>query len=169
MTTAISKPFRAVLVGCALGASALASAASHDIKTFIVEYDLDHDGAVSKDEFAQERDRRFASTDADHSGGLSHDEYVEEYRGRFSATHPDARVTERQTKQTEVRFKVLDSNHNGQISPAEYAHSGWSMFTRHDYTNDGAVSARDDVEPKGRDERGKRDNESAGQQAGKDA
>lgn len=124
----------------------LANGASHDLKTFITEYDLNHDGSVSKEEFAQERDRRFAATDANHDGGLSHDEYVGEYRERLTRTHPDAKKIDRQMKQADVRFTVLDSNHDGRISPAEYAHSGWSMFTHHDYTKDGAVSAQDDVE-----------------------
>lgn len=125
-----------------------ASAASHDLKTFITEYDLDHDGSVSKEEFADEREHRFIVTDANHDAGLTHDEYVSEYRARLMLRNPDGKTVERQMKQADVRFAVLDSNKDGKISRAEYAHSGWRMFSEHDYTDDGAVSGKDDVEPK---------------------
>ena len=137
-----------LIAACLLvAAPMLASAASHDIKEFIVEYDLNHDGSVSKEEFADERERRFIATDANHDGGLTQDEYVGEYRTRLMGKNPDAKTVERQMKQADVRYGVLDSNKDGHISRAEYACSGWSMYSKHDYTNDGAVSARDDVEP----------------------
>jgi hypothetical protein len=137
-----------LLIACVLAAGPMAAgAASHDIRIFITEYDLNRDGSVSKEEFADEREHRFISTDADHDGGLTHDEYVGEYRARLLAAKPNEKSVERQMKQADVRFTVLDSNKDGKISRAEYAHSGWTMFTRHDYTDDGAVSAKDDVEP----------------------
>ena len=137
-----------LIAACLLvAAPMLASAASHDIKEFIVEYDLNHDGSVSKEEFADERERRFIATDANHDGGLTQGEYVGEYRTRLMGKNPDAKTVERQMKQADVRYGVLDSNKDGHISRAEYAYSGWSMFSKHDYTNDGAVSAKDDVEP----------------------
>src|SRR5262245_61536335 len=86
---------------------ALSLGASHDLATFVTEYDADQDGSVSKEEFLDGRERRFATTDANHDGGVSRDEYVEEYRGRLLATHPDADKAERQMKQADVRFKVL--------------------------------------------------------------
>ena len=49
---------------------------------------------------------------------------------------------------TVILFLAMAVNKDGKISRAEYAHSGWTMFTRHDYTNDGAISAKDDVEPR---------------------
>jgi Ca2+-binding EF-hand superfamily protein len=132
---------------CALSVlPTLTFAASHDLKTFIQEYDLNHDGSVSKEEFVQERERRFGLTDADHNGGLTHDEYVNEYKTRLTAEHPDPKKMDSAMKQADVRFKVLDSNKDGKISPAEFQHSGWSMFTHHDYTKDGAISSKDDVE-----------------------
>jgi len=134
-------------IGLLAAAPMRATAASHDLKTFIVEYDLNHDGSVSQEEFADERERRFIVTDVNHDGGLSHDEYVGEYRGRLALTSPDEKTVERQMKQADVRFGVLDSNKDGHISRAEYAYSGWTMFGKHDYTNDGAVSQNDDVDP----------------------
>jgi hypothetical protein len=140
---------RRLPIACLLAAMPmLASGASHDIKVFIGEYDLNHDGSVSKEEFADEREHRFIVTDANHDGGLTHEEYVGEYRTRLQGKNPDAKAMERGMKQADVRFGVLDSNKDGRISRAEYAHSGWNMFTNHDYTKDGAISSRDDVEPR---------------------
>jgi Ca2+-binding EF-hand superfamily protein len=139
---------RIALAGMVAALPLVASAASHDLKTFITEYDLDHDGSVSKEEFADEREHRFIATDANHDGGLSHDEYVGEYRARLMLRKPDEKTVERQMKQADVRFTALDSNKDGRITRAEYAHSGWRMFTEHDYMDDGAVSEKDDVEPK---------------------
>lgn len=141
---------RLLLSACLFAMPVLTLAASHDIKTFIGEHDLDHDGIVSKEEFEQERVRLFAALDADDSGGVSHDEYVGEYRTRLMSKKPEAAVVERQMKQAEVRFTVLDSNRDGQISWAEYTYSGWTMFAHHDYTKDGAISAKDDVDPPAR-------------------
>ncbi len=67
-------------------------------RSSIVEYDLNHDGSVAKEELADERERRFIATDADHDGGLTHDEYVGEYRTRLVAKNPDAKTVERQMK-----------------------------------------------------------------------
>ena len=125
-----------------------ALAASHDLATFVGEYDLDKDGSVSKEEFLEGRQKRFAATDANHDGGVSRDEYVEEYRGRLMASNPAPEKVEKQLKQTDVRFKVLDSNHDGSISFAEYSHSGWRMYGEHDYNRDGAVSMADKTDDK---------------------
>jgi hypothetical protein len=138
----VMKKFQSVILGVAL-LPATALAASHDLATFIGEYDLDKDGKVSKEEFLEGRERRFAATDANNDQGVSRDEYVEEYRARLMATKPDEALAEKQLKQTDVRFKVLDANKDGRISFAEYSHSGWRMFGEHDYDRDGAVSLAD--------------------------
>ena len=135
--------FAACLIAIVPG---LAGAASHNIKVFITEHDLNHDGSVSKEEFSDERERLFIVTDANHDGGLSHDEYVGAYRERLMLTKPDEKTVERQMKQADVRYNVLDSNKDGHISRAEYAFSGWRMFVEHDYTKDGTVAANDDVD-----------------------
>jgi Ca2+-binding EF-hand superfamily protein len=126
-----------------LAASGGAFAASHDLATFIGEYDLDHDGKVSMEEFVKERDRRFASTDTDRDGGISKDEYLSEFRARLMYSKPEPEKAAAQMKQTEVRFGVLDVNKDARISAAEFQHSGWGMFTEHDYNKDGAVSMAD--------------------------
>jgi len=132
------------------GLAATAQAASHNRDTFIREQDLNGDGKVSKDEFAKGRDAEFARMDADHDGGLSHDEYVGDFKRRLEATlpaikEPERQETERdrQMKQAEVRFGVLDSDKSGAITPAEFAYTGWSMFIHHDTNDDGLVSKDD--------------------------
>lgn len=121
----------------------LTLAASHDLSTFVGEYDLDRNGSVSKEEFQRERERRFAATDTDRDGGISLEEYLAEYRGRLMHSNPDARTIDRQMEQTASRFKVLDSNADTRISAAEFQHSGWGMYDEHDYNRDGAVSLAD--------------------------
>jgi hypothetical protein len=122
----------------------LANAASHELQTFVGEYDLDRNGSVSKEEFHKERERRFLSTDTNHDGVLSRAEYVDEFRGRLMYSKPDPETVERQLAQTDVRFDSLDSNGNGEISLAEFYHSGWNMFGEHDYNRDDAVSLTDE-------------------------
>jgi Ca2+-binding EF-hand superfamily protein len=129
---------------------ALGLAASHDLATFVTEYDLDKDGKVSKEEFLEARQQRFAVTDSNQDQGVSHEEYVEEYRGRLMATKPEPEKAQRQLKQADIRFKALDTNKDGRISFAEYSYSGWRMYSEHDYDRDGAVSLADktDESPK---------------------
>jgi hypothetical protein len=130
---------------------ALGFAASHDLATFVAEYDLDKDGKVSKEEFQEVRQQRFAATDSNQDRGVSHEEYVAEYRVRLMATKPDPEKAQRQLKQTDVRFQALDSNKDGRISFAEYSYSGWRMYAEHDYDRDGAVSLADKTDEKPKD------------------
>jgi len=147
---------RSILAAAILAASAFASgavAASHARDTFIKEQDQNGDGVVSKDEFAATRQIQFARTDTDKNGALSHDEYVGDYKARLdkslstSTLTPEKKDEEhmRQMRQAEVRFGVLDSDKSGAITAAEFAYSGWRMFTTHDSNNDGVVSAADPV------------------------
>lgn len=121
----------------------IANAASHELETFVGEYDLDRNGSVSKEEFQKERERRFLSTDTNHDGSISLAEYYDEFRGRLMFSKPDPETVERQLGQTNVRFDSLDSNSDGGISLAEFYHSGWNMFGEHDYNRDGMVSLAD--------------------------
>jgi len=130
-----------------------ANAASHARDTFIREQDQNGDGVVTKDEYAATRALQFAKTDTDGNGGLSQAEYVGEYKARLekalaaSDRTPEkkAEERERQMRQTDVRFHVLDSDKSGVITRAEFDYSGWRMFTHHDTNNDGAVSAADPI------------------------
>lgn len=134
-------------------AAGSAYAASHARDTFIKEQDQNGDGVVTKDEFAATRALQFAATDADKNGSLSKAEYVGEFKARLEkrlATDdrtPEKKEEERerQMRQADVRFGVLDSDKSGAITKAEFDYSGWRMFTHHDTNNDGVVSAADPV------------------------
>lgn len=135
-----------IALTCALLAlPMLASAASHNLKTFVEQYDANHDGSVTKEEYAAEREKRFAASDVNHDGSLSEEEYTNEFKARLAEKSTTPENVDKQVKQTAVRFRALDSNKDNKISPAEYAYSGWNMFTNHDYTKDGTVSLKDDV------------------------
>jgi hypothetical protein len=138
----MKKPLLRLALAMATG---LAAGASHDLTTFIGEYDLDHNGCVSKEEFALERDRRFAATDIDKDGALTRAEYIDEFRARLEATKPSSENFVRQMRQADVRFGVLDANKDQRISPAEFTHSGWMMFTHHDANENGAVASDDGI------------------------
>lgn len=142
----------AVALVASLGAGS-AFAASHARDTFIKEQDQNGDGVVTKDEFAATRALQFAATDADKNGSLSKAEYVGEFKARLEKRlATDTRTAEkkeeereRQMRQAEVRFGVLDSAKSGAITKAEFDYSGWRMFMHHDTNNDGVVSAADPV------------------------
>lgn len=147
---------RTLLAGVALAASLLAgaaNAASHARDTFIKEQDQNGDGVVTKDEYAATRTIQFDKTDADKNGVLSQAEYVSEFKARLekkleaSDRTPEKKQEERerQMRQTDVRFHVLDSDKSGAITRAEFDYSGWRMFVHHDTNGDGVVSAADPV------------------------
>ncbi len=143
----------AVVALAAALAAGTAFAASHARDTFIKEQDQNGDGVVSKDEFAATRALQFAATDADRNGSLSRSEYVGEFKARLEkklatddrAPEKKEEERERQMRQADVRFGVLDSDNSGAITRAEFDYSGWRMFNHHDTNNDGAVSAADPV------------------------
>jgi Ca2+-binding EF-hand superfamily protein len=130
-----------------------AHAASHARDIFIQEQDQNGDGVVTKDEYAATRALQFAKTDTDNSGALSQAEYVAEFRARLEAKlansgmTPEKKAEERmrQMRQTDIRFRVLDSDKSGGITKAEFDYSGWRMFVTHDTNHDGAVSAADPI------------------------
>jgi hypothetical protein len=145
-----------IILAAAIAASLAAGsahAASHARDTFIKEQDQNGDGVVSKDEFAATRAVQFAKTDADKNGSLSQAEYVGEFKARLEKKlAADTRTPEkkqeereRQLRQADVRFGVLDSDKSGAITRAEFDYSGWRMFNHHDTNNDGTVSAADPV------------------------
>lgn len=145
-----------LFTGVALGACLLAGvaqAASHARDTFIQEQDQNGDGVVTKDEYAATRAIQFARTDANGDGVISQTEYVAEFKARLekklaaSDRTPEKKQEERerQMRQTDVRFNVLDSDKNGAITRAEFDYSGWRMFVHHDTNEDGVVSAADPI------------------------
>lgn len=134
-------------------AAGAAHAASHARDTFIKEQDQNGDGVVTKDEYAATRALQFAAIDTDGNGVLSRTEYVGEFKARLEkrlaadARSPEKKEEERerQMRQTDIRFDVLDSDKSGAITRAEFDYSGWRMFVTHDTNNDGTVSGADPV------------------------
>ncbi len=147
-----------------LSLAASAHSAPHSITEMIREYDLNGDGKVTREEFDAERKVRFLATDTDGNGTLSEAEYVNEYEPRLTRelagdSDPVHRKAEydRGLKQTHVRFGILDSNHDGQMTFDEYQVSGHAMFNRQDLDHDGVISHADSDRLKTEEKQGKGD------------
>jgi hypothetical protein len=140
-----------ILTAAAVLATCPAFAAPHEGSTFIHDYDTDHDGRVTRQEFDAVRAARFKATDANGDGWLSEEEYVAEYQARLEAQlaasdkseEKKAEERQRQIRQAHVRFGVLDANKDGKIQQAEYDASGARAFAEQDDDKDGVVTAAD--------------------------
>lgn len=153
----------ALLAGLAMTATA-AHAAPHSLTEMIKEYDLNEDGKVTRDEFDAVRKVHFLTADRDGNGSLSEAEYVGEFKPRLDAelaaySDPAKRQEEydREMAQAHVRFGVLDTDKDGQISFEEYQLSGHKMFDRQDLDHDSTVSPADIALLKAEQKQGKGD------------
>ena len=127
-----------------------AEAAPHSIREMIKEYDLNGDQKVSRDEFDAVRKIRFLTMDTDGNGTLSKVEYVGEFETRLKkdleSENDAARAKEeydRQMRQADVRFGVLDTDKDAKMTFDEYVFSGHQMFNRQDIDKDGLVTLTD--------------------------
>ena len=135
----------------ALPLAAPALAAPHEGSAFIKDYDIDHDGAVTRAEFDAGRAARFAATDANQDGWVSDAEYLAEYTVRLEAQLAASGLSEekktedrqRQVRQTHVRFGVLDTNKNQRMEKAKYDASGARAFAQNDDDKNGVITASD--------------------------
>ena len=125
-------------------------AAPHSIREMIKEYDLNVDQKVSRDEFDAVRKIRYLTMDADGNGTLSKVEYVGEFETRLKkdleSENDAARAKEeydRQMRQADVRFGVLDTDKDAKMTFDEYVFSGHQMFNRQDIDKDGLVTLTD--------------------------
>lgn len=119
------------------------AAPGHGKDAFVRENDTDKDGRVTAAEFAAARTAKYRTFDLDGDGKVSEAEYVGEFTARFGK---DAKVPEGQLKQAHVRFGVLDTDKDGNLSLAEFSASGDRMFKKLDSNGDGAVDAKDTAE-----------------------
>ncbi|MBP7704008.1 MAG: hypothetical protein KA105_01840 [Caulobacter sp.] len=124
-----------------------AQAAPHGQADFVRDYDTDKDGVVTKAEYEAIRVSRLKAMDVDGDGRVSETEYVGEYAARLEAelaastgTDKDA-VRAGQMKQAHVRYGVMDSDKNGDLTAAEFNASGARAFASHDGDGDGVVKA----------------------------
>lgn len=127
-----------------------AEAAPHSIREMIKEYDLNGDQKVSRDEFDAVRKIRLLTMDTDGNGTLSKVEYVGEFETRLKkdleSENDAARAKEeydRQMRQADVRFGVLDTDKDAKMTFDEYVFSGHQMFNRQDIDKDGLVTLTD--------------------------
>ncbi|MBP2159180.1 MULTISPECIES: hypothetical protein [Asticcacaulis] len=127
-----------------------AQAAPHSIRAMIKEYDLNADQKVSRDEFDAVRKIRYLTTDADGNGTLNKAEYVGEFETRLKKdleSESDAAKAkeeyDRQMRQADVRFGVLDTDKDAKMTFDEYVFSGHQMFNRQDIDKDGLVTLKD--------------------------
>lgn len=123
-----------------------AAAAPHSRDAFIADYDVNHDGQVTKAEFEAVRRARFKAADTDGDGVLSEAEYVAEYEGRLKAQYagkPEDEQYARQIKQAHVRFHVLNTSKDGKLTFEQYHAQGDKTFAEFDTNKDGVVSAAD--------------------------
>lgn len=116
----------------------------HTGNAFIRTWDDDGDGKVTRPEYEAVRKARFATTDGDSNGSLTIEEYVNEYAVRLDRDIADERNAS--LKQTDIRFKALDKDHDKLISRAEYDGSGDRAFVHLDRNKDGRI-ANDDADP----------------------
>jgi hypothetical protein len=135
----------------ALIAVGSAESAPHALSAFVADYDADKSGDVTQAEFDAGRTARFAATDANKDGWVSDVEYLAEYEVRLDAKLAASTETAehkaedrvREVRQTHVRFGVLDTDKDGQMTKAEYDVSGARAFTQQDRNKDGRISAAD--------------------------
>ena len=128
--------------------------AAHARDAFILQYDTNHDGKVERAEFDAARIVRFKFTDNDENGTISEGEYLSEYVAQLDGqllqskdNEADKTATrQRQYRQLLVRFDVLDTDKDQQISKSEYDASGTRSFNNHDSDKNGAVTVNDAVD-----------------------
>lgn len=116
------------------------AAPGHGKEAFLHENDADHDGRVTAAEFAAARAAKYRTFDLDGDSKVSEAEYVGEFSGRFGK---EAKVPEGQLKQAHVRFGVLDTDKDGNLTLDEFNASGERMFDKLDTNGDGVVDAAD--------------------------
>ncbi len=116
------------------------AAPGHGKAAFMAENDANHDGRVTAAEFAAARAAKYHTFDLDHDGKVSEAEYVGEFTSRLGKGET---VPEGQLKQAHVRFGVLDTDKDGNLTLAEFNASGDRMFARLDSNTDDIVDASD--------------------------
>lgn len=105
------------------------------------KYDTDGDNEVTFEEFSKVEDTAFLFADTSKNGLLSKIEYV------VAAEHEAIEATKSsrdgQIKQTDIRFKAVDTNKDNIMTWDEYEASGIRMFDHLDTNKDGALDETD--------------------------
>lgn len=117
---------------------------AHSKGAFVESYDANGDGVVSKAEFMASRKDGYDLRDADGDGTLIEAEYVGEYIKRLDRELKERRMSS--IRQAYVRFDVLDTDENKEMTLEEFNDSGLRMFKRLDTNEDGVVNEEDSAE-----------------------
>ncbi|MET1022775.1 MAG: EF-hand domain-containing protein [Pseudoxanthomonas sp.] len=123
------------------GSDRLGMPSSHSADGFLALYDGNGDGKVDRAEFEQARNEQFTRSDRDGDKTLGQDEYLAEFEDRLDRRI--ATLNQGEDRQVHVRFGVLDTDKNGEMTFAEYQASGKRLFETADRNHDGAVDAAD--------------------------
>lgn len=142
---------RILLAAALLAGTATPALAQHGGGAFLAAFDTNKDGTLTRAEYDAAREARFQATDSNHDGGISEEEYLAEFTARLeqqlaASDRSEAKKNEerqRQTRQTHVRFGVLDTNKDGKISPEEYHAIADRSFAEQDADKDGVITAQD--------------------------
>ena len=123
-----------------------APAGGHGLSAFIGGFDANRDGVVTRQEYDAVRTQRFTAADTDHDGVLGEDEYVAEFAGRLQQQYAGRAQDDKYAgsiKQAHVRFKILDTDHDGKLTLTEENAIAEKTFQRTDTNGDGKIDQAD--------------------------
>lgn len=130
-----------MLVAGAVTFTAPTHAASHFMKGMIDNYDLNGDGRVTAEEYAQVRVSRFAATDKNGDGTISPVEYLAEFEVRLESMLKASEI--KKTNKAFDHYRKMDSNLDHVITREEYVRAAEAYFSGHDKNSDGLLSKAD--------------------------
>ena len=123
-----------------------APAGGHGLSAFIGGFDANRDGVVTRQEYDAVRTQRYTAADTDHDGVLGEDEYVAEFAGRLQQQYAGRAQDDKYAgsiKQAHVRFKILDTDHDGKLTLTEENAIAEKTFQRTDTNGDGKIDQAD--------------------------